>query len=243
MTQVILFDIDGTLLSSGGGGKKAMEQAAEELFGLRDALDGVKMHGNTDPLIFAEILRRAGYRPDDPEAMDSLRKRYLELVPVYFREYGVRPLDGVFDGLRVLTQSGFIMGLVTGNMEETAWLKLRYADLEIFFEPHLGGFGTSSGDRRHILEDALASVQQRFSGTRDILLVGDTPFDVAAAHACGIPVCAVTTGPHGASELLSWGADAVVPSLSLLTPYLVRSLMAVRKIPSNHTWEKLHESH
>ncbi len=241
MTQVILFDVDGTLLSSRGGGKKAMEQAALELFGIENALRGVKMHGNTDPLIFREILRRAG-RVDDEDALKTLTASYLDVVSGYFKEYGVIPIGGVEQGLTSLKEAGFVMGLVTGNMEETAWMKITAAGLERFFEPGLGGFGSTSGDRRHILASALREVTSRFPDVSGVFLVGDTPFDTAAAESGGIPVCAVTTGPYGAAELLSYGADAVVPSLELLTVELAKSLIYVSKTPSDESWERLHES-
>jgi phosphoglycolate phosphatase len=215
---VLLFDIDGTLITSGGAGARALEQAFVELTGIEHALQGVRLDGATDLAIVREALELGG-RAAPKELMDRLVDRYTELLPVELaRTSGYRLLEGVESLLARLGAQLRVFGLCTGNVRAGARAKLSHGGVwDHFARGFEGGFGSDAEVRSDIVRAALRRAEQhqgRSLRAVEALVVGDTPRDILAGHEVGVPVLAVATGRFTAQELLDAGADAVVDSLA-----------------------------
>lgn len=222
---VFLFDIDGTLVDARGAGRRAMEGAFEVCCpGKRDAMAAVKFAGMTDPGIARAALRNAGV-PDDHAAVQSVIAEYLKRLEAALREgEPARILEGA---VRAVNEAHghpcAAVGLGTGNHVEGARIKL--APVGLWERFSFGGFGSDAEDRAQMLaigrDRGLAELGERDAR---VLVIGDTPRDVAAAHAIGARCLAVTTGPHDARTLTEAGADLVVDRLD--TPAALAELRA-----------------
>ncbi|HEX9243845.1 MAG TPA: HAD family hydrolase [Anaeromyxobacter sp.] len=216
---VYLFDIDGTLLSAGGAGRRAFERAVGDHWGPVDgALAGLRLDGMTDRLIVRETLRLLG-RPFEDAFCDALLARYVEHLRLEIHGPGYAVLPGVVELLEALRTRGALLALCTGNVVEGARLKLSRGGLDGFFEWGASaayGFAGDGEDRIHVVQAALRRAGARLGRTvaaDEALVIGDTPRDVAAAHAVGIPVLGVATGRYGVEELRRAGAEHVAASL------------------------------
>lgn len=217
MTKVILFDIDGTLVLTGGAGVRAMSRAFEDLFSVSDAFRAVPMPGRTDSVILSDAVALHGISPDD-EALGRFRDVYLGHLRNEIEHPG--PRKGVMPGVRPLLDSltqreDVYIALLTGNYEDAARVKLEYFDLWRYFP--CGAFGDDAGDRNELLPKAVAAIRARGGPVvqaSDAVVVGDTPLDVACATASGAVSIAVATGGYDLHALRSAGADIVLPDLS-----------------------------
>ena len=214
--KLILFDIDGTLLHSGGAGKDAMIRAFEEVFGVRNGFAGIRMSGKTDPGILREALERAGLSWD-PDAVERFKQRYFELLPEELRK--PRPEQRLMPGVRELLEAlrksdHAVIGLLTGNWRQSGFAKLAHFGIADYFE--LGAFSDDSEEREKLLPFALARLKKQRGvelSPGDVWLVGDTPRDVACGVVHGARVLGVATGRYSPDELLRAGATRVVPDL------------------------------
>ena len=217
MIRLILFDIDGTLVRTADAGRRALSRAFEELFAVTNALDGVPLAGRTDSWIVADVAAKRSLRLDD-HTVERLRSAYLRYLPTELDEPGLR--KGVMPGVRPLlqalsTREDAYVALLTGNFEDGARIKLEYFDLWRYFAS--GAFGDSAHDRNTLLAEALARVRAAGGPTvdpTDVVVVGDTPLDVAVAVAAGARSLAVATGSYDAEALRASGADVVLDDLS-----------------------------
>jgi phosphoglycolate phosphatase len=215
MKRFLLFDVDMTLIDSGGAGIAALNRAMEELFGISEGFKNVKAAGKTDPQIVREALTNHGF-DDDSFTIHLFTDLYLiHLQDTLGNGKGhVKP--GVFELLRRLEEdSEFLLGLLTGNLEAGARLKLGRFSLNRYFP--VGAFGNDDEDRNGLLPIAV----QRLGLTtgvrldyRDCVVIGDTPLDVACAAAHGAPCIAVATGPYSVDVLAETGAALVLEDLS-----------------------------
>lgn len=212
---IFLFDIDGTLLLTGGCGRRAFEHAFDRITGQRRALDGFSFGGMTDRAIARMGLSALG-READPHVVDQLLEAYLEALE---RELLSPPnfviLPGAHDAVRAVSaRPGTALGLGTGNVRRGAQAKLAYADLWHPFS--FGGFGCDHEDRAELLragaQRGAAQLGQPLAECR-IVVIGDTVRDVAAAHAIGAECIAVCTGGDNEEKLRAAGADAVFQNL------------------------------
>jgi len=200
-TTVVLWDIDGTLLTTLKAGIKAWEDAAGAVLGVYMDLENMQTAGLTDPMIAREILALAGHSPDR-ETEAALAKRYVEALPDRLTQRAGFALPGVAEVLDALFgRDDILLGLLTGNYRNGANAKLERYRLSRFFE--FGGFGDDGFNRTEIGETALARVRARISelDMRRVFLVGDSPNDVACGTALGIKVIAVASGVHTVEEL------------------------------------------
>jgi phosphoglycolate phosphatase-like HAD superfamily hydrolase len=216
---VYLLDIDGTLVSAGGAGRRAFERAVADRCGPVDgALRELRLDGLTDRLIVRKALEILD-RPFDEAFCDALLDRYVEHLRDEILGPGYAVLPGVVAVLEALAARGAVVGLCTGNVVEGARLKLGRGDLDRFFEWGAGavcGFASDGEEREKLVHAALRRAGARLGravAAREALVVGDTPRDVAGAHHSGCPVLAVATGRYAEAELRAAGADHVVPSL------------------------------
>ncbi len=213
---VVLFDVDGTLVSTGGAGRRAMSEAFAQVHGSADALDGIGLGGATDRAILREALGRLDLSLTD-QRFDVLVQAYLvRLREQVERSQGYRVLTGARRLLDALAPDAHIaLGLGTGNVREGALVKLRRGSLDGYFR--FGGFGSDAEARPELLELGFVRGAECMGLSRRKvrrLVVGDTPKDVRAAHAVGAECLAVATGTATAGELRAAGAERVVGELS-----------------------------
>ncbi len=215
---IALFDIDGTLIRAGGAGRRAVELALGEVFAELDlefSLESVEFAGRTDPWIVRTALVRYGVNPE-AALIDEVLRRYAAHLP---RELELASAFEVLPGVRgLLTElsqrDDVVLGLGTGNTEPAAYAKLARGGLDAFFS--FGGFGSDHSDRAELLRTGLnRGLEQAGAGLGDakIVVIGDTPHDVAAANAINAECVAVSTGEYDRAALEGAGARIVVSDL------------------------------
>src|SRR5512132_1075147 len=221
-TQAVLFDIDGTLISTGGASDRAWKRAFKELHGVDVDVPAVTGKGVPDPEVGRVVFKQAIGREPTEEEADALMRRRLDHLPEEVRKSpGYVVKDGVAELMQGLIGDGLMLGLTTGNVEEAAHIKLARANLNRFF--CFGGFGSDSPDRVVLTKKALLRGDLVSGHTLDrdrCFSCGDTPRDVEAGHGAGIRVVGVATGEYTAEELIEAGADAAVQSLVKGLPLL-----------------------
>ncbi len=217
MIRLILFDIDGTLVLTGGAGVRATQRAFRDVFDYTDGLTSVSMAGRTDAWIVAEMAALHGCAIDESR-VGEFKNVYVRYLSEEIEQPG--PRKGVLPGVRPLldqlaSDAERYLGLLTGNFHEGARIKLQYFDLWHYFGA--GAFGDDAHDRNGLLWKAMSAVE-RAGGPHvrpsEVVIVGDTPLDVAVAVAGGARSIAVATGSYDAKTLLESGADVALPDLS-----------------------------
>ena len=214
--RAILFDIDGTLIISGGAGAASWRLAFDELYGIPADIGQFTDTGMTDPDVgrqtFVAVLHR---QPSDTEFATLLERRLHHLHQAVADSKEYRVLDGVQTLLPQLLEAGYLLGLVTGNLEAAAHIKLHRAKLNGYFS--FGGYGSDSTDRGELTRVALqraALVYGDSLSPAECIVVGDTPHDVEGAHGAGIACVGVASHKFTAEQLRAGGADYVIGSLS-----------------------------
>jgi phosphoglycolate phosphatase-like HAD superfamily hydrolase len=207
--RAVLFDIDGTLLITGGAGGVAWQRAFAELHGVEANVAEHTDAGMTDPEIAAIVFREVVGREGSAEERARAIGRYLKHLPESVAESaGYRVMPGIEELLDRLIDTGALLGLVTGNIEAAAHIKLSRAHLNRFFS--FGGYGSDSADRTEVTKAALGRGALVSGGTLAdgaCIAVGDTPRDVVAGHGAGVAVVGVATGSYSVEQLREAGAD------------------------------------
>jgi phosphoglycolate phosphatase-like HAD superfamily hydrolase len=216
LIEAALFDIDGTLLVTGGAGAVAWQRAFREMHGIEANIDEHTHAGMTDPeiaaIVFREVIGREGSAAERAEAIAGYLSHLQDAVN---ESEAYRVMPGIEDLLSRLSREGVLLGIVTGNIEAAAHIKLARGDLNRFFA--FGGYGSDSSDRTELTRKALERGGQVAGRQLDLaatIAVGDTPRDVAAGHGAGIRVVGVATGKYSVSELDRSGADWAVPDVT-----------------------------
>lgn len=213
MKPLVLFDIDNTLLYTGGAGGAAMTLAFAELYGVADAFAGAEFHGRTDRSIVAKALQAHGLGEIDGGCLARFEQAYLRHLDLTLderRERGhLKP--GIPVVLDALLAEGMQLGLATGNLRAGAERKLRYYRIDRYFRK--GGFGDVTEDRAVMVREALDAYGGS-AGLGPVYVVGDTPADVTSAKANGVFAIGVATGAYTVDELTQAGADLAFPDLS-----------------------------
>lgn len=212
----ILFDVDRTLITSGGAGAESWRRAFDELYGRQADITAYSDTGMTDP----EVARRTftavlGHDSTTEELEGLMAARQRHLPDAVSESKGYRVLPGVIETLERLQRENILLGITTGGTKDAAEVKLARGDLNRFFS--FGGYGSDSENRTELTRCAIRRAAERL-GDADldpsaVLTVGDTPFDVEAGHGAGAVVAAVATGKFSAEELKAAGADAVLSTL------------------------------
>jgi phosphoglycolate phosphatase len=211
--KLVLFDIDGTILTASGAGRRALEQALHEVYGTAGPIDRYDFRGGTDLLIIRELMRMAAAVAAGEERLFA---RYAERLGEEIGEgQGVRLYPGVAALVERLAASpGCVVGLLTGNSEAGARIKLRPTGLWPHFR--FGAYGTDHEDRNRLPAVAAARAEallgRPFQGA-DTVVIGDTPRDIGCARAFGARAIAVATGWHGLDALEAHGPDHLFPDL------------------------------
>jgi phosphoglycolate phosphatase-like HAD superfamily hydrolase len=221
--HVCLFDIDGTLISTGGAGKAALEAAMLTEFGIANCMERISLSGRTDRAIFRDLflLHEIG---ESPAARQRLLNAYLARLPDCLARIQGRVLPGIAAFLNQLSdREDVAVGLLTGNIRAGARLKLGHYQLLHHFA--FGGFGDHHHDRDAVAREALREIHERFDGTvapECIWVIGDTPLDVQCARCIGARAVAVATGWHSLEELAASGPDVALANLADPSPILKR---------------------
>jgi phosphoglycolate phosphatase len=216
--KIVLFDVDGTLLWTDGAGRRAIHRALLAVLGIEHPQSGFRFDGRTDPEIVRLLAEEAG-RPSHPAAVAEVLERYVALLDEELSRPGHRTTvyPGVFDLLAALEgRDDCVVGLLTGNVVDGARLKLRSGGLD-FTRFRVGAFGSDHPDRSAL--PALAQRRARDAlgveaAGKDVVIVGDTPADVACGRGIGARAIGVATGSFSVAELLACGADAAFADLS-----------------------------
>lgn len=221
--HVILFDIDGTLLRSGGAGKEAMETALVNEFGLDRVRAEVPYSGRTDRAIARDLFAAHGIDVT-PANWQRFVTAYLRLLPDCLHRLSGRVLPGIAALLQQLGgRDTFAVGLLTGNIRAGAEAKLGHFGLWGHFA--FGGFGDEHHERDLVAKDALKAATdflRRNPHPERVWVIGDTPLDVKCARAIGAKAVAVATGYHPAEELAAAGPDLLLPDLADHSPLLAK---------------------
>jgi phosphoglycolate phosphatase len=211
----ILFDIDGTLITSGGAGAASWRLAFDELYGIPADIGEFTDNGMTDPDVGRKTFEAVLHREPELKEFTQLMERRLHYLHQTVEEsQGYRVLPGVEELLPRLIEGGYLVGLVTGNVEAAAHIKLHRARLNRFFS--FGGYASDSRDRNEVTRIALERATTVYGEDLDpdqAIAVGDTPRDVEGAHAAGIACVGVASGHFSVEELEESGADYAVASL------------------------------
>ncbi len=242
MTRVVLFDIDGTLIRTGGAGVRAFARTADLVFGRPGGTERMRFHGRTDTSLVREFLRLNGLA-DSPENQERFLAAYLLLLDEELERHRGESCPGVLPLLAALNAlpEPPLIGLLTGNVRVGAALKLAAHGLESGFE--LGAFGDDHENRNELA----AIAQRRAAGLlgrdvpgHEILVIGDTQADIECAHAIGARCLAVATGGDPLPHLLAHSPALAVDSLADLP--VDRLLRAGEYWERPTDWEALYQA-
>jgi len=207
LTRLVLFDIDNTLLNTGGAGGLGMNLAFQDMFGISDGFANVEFSGRTDLYILSEGLRQHGIGGGHEPHLQSFLHSYNRHLRQTLKERKGHLEPGFPHLLEVLRRrDGVRIGLATGNFSEAAWMKLEHYGIREYFLD--GAFGEESLDRAEMVRAGI----RRFAGDippRDVVIVGDTPHDVSSALANGLVPVGVATGSYTVDQLRESGAEIV----------------------------------
>lgn len=213
--NTVLFDVDGTLISSGGAGAASWRMAFDELYGVPAEIGKYTDAGMTEPEVASLTFRNVIGRDPTRQELARVMSRRLHYLPSTVAESkGYRVLPGVRETLDRLHEAGCLLGITTGGVEAAAHIKLARANLSHYFT--FGGYGSDSTDRTELTRRALERAGVLLGGPlepSEVLVVGDTPHDVDAAHGAGALAVGVATGNFSREELRDSGADYVLRSL------------------------------
>ena len=211
----ILFDIDGTLIVTGGAGAESWRIAFDELYGVPADIGEYTDAGMTDPEVGRRTFEKViGREPTTRDLARLLARRNAALPKVIAESDGYRVLPGVNELLPRLCEEGYLLGITTGGVETAAHIKLERAHLNHFF--HFGGYGSDSPDRAKLTRRAIeraSMILGRDLSREEILNVGDTPHDVDAAREAGAVSVGVATGHYSTDQLEQAGAEFVLSTL------------------------------
>ena len=216
--RVILWDVDGTLVRTGGVGAEAFNTAIETMFGVPAGDHGVSLAGKTDPQIAREILTVLDLHDDGEAHLPGLLAETERLVAAArdrIRELG-RILPGVASLLEGLRRPGTVQTVLTGNTAANAAVKLEAFDLPRWLDLEVGAYGSDNPDRNALVEVALTRVERSYGPVdrSGVWVIGDTPLDAACAQAGGVRCLLVASGFAPRAALDSAGADHVVDDLT-----------------------------
>jgi len=222
MKKVILFDIDGTLVRDEGSAGGAFLLAFKTIFNKDISTVKVSKAGRTDVAIIQDVAQVTLNRPLELEELILLNNLYIDnLTNNLISNSTMQSIPGALELVTKLHSLGdLLLGIQTGNVEQAAWLKLKHCQLDHYFS--FGGFCTGQHERHLIVKSAIdQALHIDPSNTKEnILIVGDTPHDITAAHENGVSSIGVTTGHHTSEELLQAKPLGVVENFMNIEEFL-----------------------
>jgi phosphoglycolate phosphatase-like HAD superfamily hydrolase len=219
MNKLILFDIDGTLITAGGAGTRSMNLAFKKLFGIDEAFARITMAGKTDIQIMKEGLKTHNFPYRDGN-VGKITEEYIDFLKVEINNPARSLKHGVKEALVMMKDMDLTIGLLTGNLRDGARIKLGACGIDDYFID--GAFGSDHEDRDKLLPIAIDKFSARGFKflPENCVVIGDTPRDVQCAKIHGARCIAVATGPYSMKELLTTKADVTVNSLSETAQYM-----------------------
>ncbi|GAA4266554.1 HAD family hydrolase [Frondihabitans peucedani] len=218
----VLFDIDETLVHTGGAGGRSWAAAFDDLYGIPADIGQHTSSGETDPEVGRETFVGVIGRDPEPAELSKLYARYLwHLADIIHESEGYRVEPGVDALLKSLTDAGVVIGVISGAMEGAARTKMEPGRLGRYFV--FGGYGSDSADRDEATRAAIRKASLLVGhdlAPDEVFVVGDTPHDITSAHAAGARGIGVATGHYSADDLEKAGADAVLADLTEAFPGL-----------------------
>lgn len=214
--ELVLYDIDGTIMNAAGAGSAAFRAAAESCFG-GDAPE-LDFAGTTDLAILAHITSHFGVEIDQ-ELLNVFFARYHAALEsnLHSERYASHVLPAVSESIALFQNRGVHLGVLTGNSRMGASIKLRFSAVEHHFG--FGAYGDEYADRNDLGPLALARAEahaQRSFAAENVLIIGDTPRDISCAHAIGARCLAVATGHFSKQQLHEHGPDFLIDTLECL---------------------------
>ena len=215
--KLLLFDIDGTLIHTGGAGKRAMNMAFEKVFRVKDALDGVSLAGRTDTAILIDVMAKYQIAQTDMN-YQMYRECYFEFIQIEIKvpDFKSRIMPGIpalLDSL--IKNENITLALLTGNWELSGRVKLAHFGLSDYFE--FGAFSDDSAIRHELIPFALRRFNEKngyIPHAKEVFIIGDTFSDVDCAHAHQAIAVAVATGPYSLQQLKDHHAEYVFNDFS-----------------------------
>jgi phosphoglycolate phosphatase len=224
--KLFLFDVDLTLVNTGGAGLRALDRACRKLLSVETAMQGIDPSGKTDPAIVREIFSRLGIIADGSIGIETVLESYLaflreevEMSEKYHVLPGIVP---ILD--EISARPNTMLGLATGNIELGARVKLQRGGLNGYF--NFGGFGSDSEDRTELVRKAGEAAGRRHGDSirpTDIFVIGDTPLDIAAGRGAGYKTVGVATGRYSTVRLHEAGATLVISNFEEGRDHFLRS--------------------
>jgi len=210
--KLLLFDIDGTLLMSGGAGRTSMNRAFAHVYGFENGFQNVSMMGRTDPLIVKEVLKKHTI-PWESNRIRTFQQVYYQ----YLEQELAAPVPekflcpGIADLLEILSaDTEMVLGILTGNWERGAYLKLRHFQIEHYFK--LGAYADDAAERVKLVPVALKKFEILYGQlipSHDVYVIGDTPLDIMAARPHKAQTVGVATGYHNIESIQQENPDIV----------------------------------
>jgi len=209
----LLFDIDGTIMTSAHAGTSAMAETAKELFGVSE-IGPLNVHGRCDRGILAELFQELGVSYEQHH--EEFCRRYYQILPAQLVKNEGRLLPGVETLLATFqSQDNIALGILTGNLQRAAEIKLKHVGVDQYFS--FGGYGDQFADRNDVAAQAVQSAKNaigdRFSSDQ-VWVIGDTPNDIRCARSIDAKVLAVKTGGGSANKLSSAAPDLLLDDLT-----------------------------
>jgi phosphoglycolate phosphatase len=224
--KLFLFDIDLTLVNTGGAGLRALDRACQKLLSVKNAMEGIDPSGKTDPAIVREIFLRLGIGSNGRVDIDTVLESYLAFLREEVErseKYHVLPgIVPILDEISVRPKT--MLGLATGNIELGARVKLQRGGLNKYFS--FGGFGSDSEDRTELVRKAGEAASRGHNQSirpEDVFVIGDTPLDIAAGRGAGYKTVGVATGRYSTVVLQQAGATFVISNFEEGRDYFLRS--------------------
>jgi phosphoglycolate phosphatase len=225
--KLLLFDVDQTLVNTGGAGLRALDRACFRLLQIEHAMDGIRPHGKTDPAIVREIFRvRSGKTTVVNGEIAAILESYVSYLKDEVRLSATyRVLPGIISLLdELMLRPDVALGLATGNVEPGARIKLERGGLNRYFS--FGGFASDSEDRTELVRQAAEKAANKIGrplAASDVFVIGDTPLDIDAGKQAGFQTVGVGTGSYSVDQLLAAGANFAVSDLESGRDHFLRS--------------------
>lgn len=221
--KLLLFDIDGTLVLSGGAGKRAMNRVFEELYGFENVMEGIFLSGRTDDKIMMDAYAKAGIA-FSYEELGRFKSRYFERIKQEMEaaHNGKQLMPGVAELLPVLHERKDVcLALLTGNWEQGGRTKIGWFGIDHYFP--FGAFSDDSPERAELVPIAVRRFAERYGHTprpSEVFVIGDTPADIECAKPHGVVSVAVAAAGHTLDDLRPHGPDVLWPDLTDLPTVL-----------------------